>query len=142
MREAILAAAIAVASCGAGVTPAAQLKESVDDYTRSMRWGHVERAAVHVPDAMRSAFIRQKRLAQAQIQIHEYDVRAVEYTQGSDKARVIIVAAWSRPSDPVVHQQMIAQEWRYRERRWELARQYEVQPGPAGTDAVEPRDAL
>ena len=87
--------------CGLGPNPGAQLKESVEDYVRSMRWGHIERAANYVPQALRSQFIRQKRLAQSQLQIHEYEIRAVEYTQGSPRARVIVMAVWSRAADPV-----------------------------------------
>ncbi|MBM4342675.1 MAG: hypothetical protein FJ100_04800 [Deltaproteobacteria bacterium] len=129
-------------ACGLGTTPAAQLKESVEDYVRSIRWGHIERAANYVPEALRAQFIRQKRLAQTQVTIHEYDVRAVEYVQGAPRARVIIAAVWSRPADPVTHQQLLAQEWRLAGRGWEMARQQEVQQLPAHLDVVHPGDAL
>ncbi len=129
-------------ACNLGSTPAAQLKESVEDYVRSVRWGHIERAANYVPEALRAQFIRQKRLAQAQVTIHEYDIRAVEYTQGAPRARVIIAAVWSRPADPVTHQQLLAQEWKLGNRGWEMARQHEVQQLPAHLDVINPGDAL
>ncbi len=138
----LLLAAGVLTACSWTANPAKELKEAVEDYTRAMRWGHVEKAAAYVPDPLRAAFIRQKRMAQAQVQIHEYDVRAVEYTRGADRARVIILAVWSRPTDPVAHQQMIAQEWRYRQLRWEMTHQSDVQQIPVGMDAVEPKDAL
>ena len=128
--------------CGLGPNPGAQLKESVEDYVRSMRWGHIERAANYVPQALRSQFIRQKRLAQSQLQIHEYEIRAVEYTQGSPRARVIVMAVWSRAADPVTHQQLLSQEWRNEGRGWELARQNEVHQLPEGAEVLDLKDAL
>lgn len=146
MKKAVLAAALlwaaTLGACGLGSNPASQLKESVEDYVRAMRWGHVEKAAVYIPDSLRAQFIRQRRLAQAQMQIHEYDIRAVEYTQGAVRARVIVLAVWSRVADPVTHQQLLSQEWRYIDRTWQMAKQSEVQQAPAGMEAVEPKDAL
>ncbi len=138
----VLALCALVCACNLGSTPAAQLKESVEEYVRSIRWGHIERAANYVPEALRAQFIRQKRLAQAQVTIHEYDIRAVEYVQGAKQARVIIAAVWSRPADPVTHQQLLAQDGRLGARGWEMSRQHEVQQLPAHLDVVNPGDAL
>ncbi len=128
--------------CGSAGNPALQLKEAVEEYTRSMRWGHIERAAAYVPDSLRQAWIRQRRQAQAEIQVHEYDIRAVEHTPGSEKARVIVLAVWSRPSDPVTRQQLLAQEWRYRERLWTMVGQTEIKTAPQVQAPLSPSEAF
>lgn len=106
----------------------AALKEAVTEYCTSMRWGNVEKASHYVPDDLREAFVRQKRAAQAQMTIHEYDVRSVDYVVGTDRARIVILAAWSQPADPVVHQDLLAQQWRFRESRWQLLHQEKMEP--------------
>lgn len=137
-----LLAILALLGCSGVQTPQTALKEAVEDYTRSMRWGHVERAATHIPDALRPAWVRQRRLAQAQVQVHEYDIRAVEYNAGDEKARVIVLAVWSRPADPVSHQQLLAQEWRLRTGIWWMTAQYELKAERASEQPVSPSDAL
>lgn len=128
--------------CGSAANPAMQLKEAVEEYTRSMRWGHIERAAAYVPESLRQAWIRQRRQAQAEIQVHEYDIRAVEHTPGTEKARVIVLAVWSRPADPVARQQLLAQEWRYRERLWTMVSQTEMKAVPQLQAPVSPSEAF
>ena len=139
---ATLALGLTVLGCGSAANPAMQLKEAVEEYTRSMRWGHIERAAVYVPESLRKAWIQQRRQAQAEIQVHEYDIRAVEHTAGTDKARVIVLAVWSRPADPVARQQLLAQEWRYRERLWTLLAQTEIKVAPQQQAPVSPAEAF
>ncbi len=134
--------AIGLGGCGSAANPSMQLKDAVEEYTRAMRWGHIERAAAYVPDGLRQAWIRQRRQAQAQIQVHEYDIRAVEYTAGQDKARVIVLAVWSRPADPVARQQMLAQEWRYRNRLWTMVAQREIQASEPAAQPVSPAEAF
>ncbi len=131
-----------VAACSGVQTPAMALKEAVEDYTRSMRWGFVEKAGAHIPDNLRAAWIRQRRIAQSMVTIHEYDIRAVEHVVGTEKARVIVLAVWSRPSDPVTHQEMLAQEWRYRDRNWWMITQYPIKADEPGQAPVKPTDAL
>lgn len=140
MRRLLLALiALTTLSCGATQSRGSSLRESVSDFAGHMRWGRIERAAEHVPDDTRIAFIRQKRLAQAQVQIHEYDVRAVQYKAGTDSARVLIGAVWSRQSDPVTHENLLEQEWRWQDQHWVMARQLEVQ---ASESPIKPGDAL
>lgn len=141
---AAVAAVLAAAAlgCGSAANPAMQLKEAVEEYTRSMRWGHIERAAAYVPESLRQAWIRQRRQAQSEIQVHEYDIRAVEHTPGTEKARVIVLAVWSRPADPVTRQQLLAQEWRYRERLWTMVGQTEIKAAPQLQAPVSPAEAF
>lgn len=124
-----LALAVVLAGCsGSSRNRQAALKEAVTEYCTSMRWGNVEKASHYVPDDLREAFVRQKRAAQAQMTIHEYDVRSVDYVVGSDRARIVIMAEWSQPADPVVHQDLLAQQWRFRESRWQLLHQEKIKP--------------
>jgi hypothetical protein len=130
----------ALPACSTAVNRNTALKEAVTDYVNCVRWGHIERAAAHVPGTQREAFIRHKRVAQAQMQVHEYEVRAVDYVLGADRARVVVYALWSRPSDPVTHPEMQEQAWRWQENHWELTAQKAIQA--ATEQPVEPGDAL
>lgn len=133
---------LALAACSATQTSATTLKEAVEDYTLAMRWGHIERAAAHVADAKRKDWIQQRRMAQAQVQIHEYDIRAVEHVIGTDRARIMVLVAWSRPADPVVHQELLVQDWQRRNGLWTMAGQQPLQMPQGGTTAISPTDAL
>jgi len=136
----LVAASLCLCACGATMANRGQaLRESVQDFAGHMRWGRIERAAEHVPDAKRMQFIQQKRSGQAQLQIHEYDIRAVHYADGADKARVLIAAVWSRQSDPVTHEDLFDQDWRWQDNHWVMARQIEVK---ATEQTVQPSDAL
>ena len=138
---ALLACSLLVACSGATIgTRAGALRESVTRYVDAMRWGRVELAALHVPDEDRDAFIRQKRMAQAQVQIHEYELRGVDHVVGTDRAKVVIAAVWSRPADPVIHNEMVQQEWRWLKDHWAMVSQETVQPGAA--PQMRPGDAL
>jgi hypothetical protein len=138
----LLATQVLVSACSGAQTPQMALKEAVEDYTRSMRWGFVEKAGAHIPDNLRAAWIRQRRIAQSMVTVHEYDIRAVEHVVGTEKARVIVLAVWSRPSDPVAHNEMLAQEWRYRDRNWWMITQYPVKADDPGQEPLKPTDAL
>lgn len=129
-----------VAGCAASPTSqSTALRDAVTDYVNSMRWGHIEKAAKHVPDASREAFLKQKRMAQSQVQLHEYDVRSVDYTVGTPRARVIVFAVWSRPADPVTHNEVLEQSWLWQDAHWQLIAQKAV---PKPDQAIEPGDAL
>lgn len=129
-----------IAGCAASPTSqSTALRDAVTDYVNSMRWGHVERAAKHVPDASRDAFLKQKRMAQSQVQLHEYDVRAVDYTIGTTRAKVVVFAVWSRHADPVTHSEVLEQSWVFRDAHWQLISQKAM---PKADQAVEPGDAL
>ena len=89
LRGACAALVLLACLCGCGATSASRgpaLRESVKDFAEHMRWGRIERAAEHVPEATKMQFIRQKRSAQLQVQIHEYDVKAVQYAGGMTAA--------------------------------------------------------
>ncbi len=142
LRGACAALVLLACLCGCGATSASRgpaLRESVKDFAEHMRWGRIERAAEHVPEATKMQFIRQKRSAQLQVQIHEYDVKAVQYAAGAEQARVLIVAVWSRQTDPVTHEDMFEQDWRWQDNHWVMAKQVEVKPAE---QAVQPSDAL
>lgn len=123
-----LALATGLAGCGTTAqNRQTALKEAVTEYCTAMRWGLIDKASHYIPDDLREAFVKQKRSAQAQMTIHDYEVRSVDYLSGSDRARIIIFAAWSQPSDPVVHEDLLAQHWRFREQRWQLLHQEKLQ---------------
>lgn len=133
---------VILSGCGGAQTRVVALKTAATEYATCMRWGRVECAAAHVPDRLRAAFIAQKRRAQAEIQLHEYEIKAVDHTPGSEQARIVVLAEWSRPADPVIHQELLAQDWRWLENRWQMTEQrpvpVEAQAGPP----IKPGDAL
>lgn len=132
-RQAASVLALALLACagaGCGTTAASRqtaLREAVTEYCTAMRWGNVDKASHYIPDDLRESFLRQKRAAQAQMTIHDYEVRSVDYALGSDRARIVVLAAWSQPADPVVHEDLLAQHWRYRDQRWQLLHQEKIQ---------------
>lgn len=106
---------------------ATNLRSSVSDFARYMRWGQIEKAAEMVPSARRIQFVAQKRAAQNSMIIHEYDIRAVEPDATGERAAVLIAASWSRPNDPVMRTELLAQDWRWTDRHWEMVEQKPVQ---------------
>lgn len=140
LLTALLLASLLV-GCGGMRNHANALRESTTDFARAMRWGQLEQAALHVPDASRAEFIRQKRVARMQMQIHDYEIRTVDHELGSEKARVVVAALWSRAADPVTHEDVFEQDWRWQRTHWVLVRQVPLQaatPGPP----VQPSDGL
>lgn len=111
-------------ACGA--SQATLLRTSVTDFARYMRWGQIEKAAELVPAGRRIAFIGQKRAAQGSMVIHEYDIRVVEPDATGQRARVLIQASWSRPNDPVMRTELLAQDWEWSDRHWQMVEQKPV----------------
>ncbi len=136
----LLLLTIWLASCSSATNRNTALRESVTDYVNCVRWGHVERASLHVPPKQRGEYLRQKRKAQAQMQVHEYEVRAVDYLLGADQARIVVYALWSRPADPVTHAELQEQTWRWQEAHWELTAQKAIQA--AVDQPMQPGDGL
>jgi hypothetical protein len=54
----------------------------------------------------------------------------------------VVLAAWSRPADPVVHQEMMMQSWQRTKGVWALTEQTPLQTPQADAKAVSPTDAL
>lgn len=119
------------AACGSTVNQGKALSESVTDYANCMRWGRVEQAALHVPDAQRASFIRVRRAALAGMQVHDFEVRGVDHATGTGKARVIVAAAWSRPTDPSIRQEVLEQLWRWQDEHWVLVQSQPVERAEA-----------
>jgi hypothetical protein len=124
-------------ACSAPQNQGKALQESVTDYAMSMRWGRIEQAAKHVPDAARSAFIASRRAAAAQMQVHEFDVRGVDYQPGRMQARVVVAAVWSRAADPTIHQEVLEQTWRWQDDHWTLAGSLPMERVDKSFDAKE-----
>ena len=126
MKRALLTLLVLVTACS-GASKASSLKTDVADFARYMRWGMIEKAADLVPSARRISFITQKRAAQANMVIHEYDIRAVEPDATGDGARVLVHATWSRPNDPVMRSELMEQTWKWSERRWQMVEQKPIE---------------
>jgi hypothetical protein len=130
---------LAVVACSASPqTRTTSLRDAVTDYAHALRWGQIERAAIYVPAKSREAFLQQKRRSQGLVQIHEYDVRTVDYVAGADKARIVVLAVWTLPTDPVTHQELLEQTWQF-STGWELVAQKAVQQAEV---KAAPGDAL
>ncbi|MSP90223.1 MAG: hypothetical protein EXR79_00220 [Myxococcales bacterium] len=130
---------LALAACGSTVNQTKALSEAVTDYANCMRWGRVEQAALHVPDAQRATFIRVRRAALAGMQVHDFEVRGVDHAAGAGKARVIVAAAWSRPTDPSIRQEVLEQLWRWEEDHWVL---FHSQPAERADATPKPEEAF
>lgn len=122
-----LATVVALLTGCASASKASSLRTDVSDFARYMRWGQVEKAANHVPSARRITFIAQKRAAQGNMVIHEYDIRAVEPDASGDRARVLVQATWSRPNDPVMRSELMEQTWEWSDRHWQMIEQKPVE---------------
>lgn len=130
---------LAFVACAASPqTRTTSLRDAVNDYAHALRWGQIERAATYVPAKSREAFLQQKRRAQGLVHIHEYDVRTVDYVAGADKARIVVLAVWTLPNDPVTHQELLEQSWQFAA-GWELVAQKTVQQAEV---KAAPGDAL
>ncbi len=125
-RFCLTALLLMIAACS-GAGKASTLKTDVADFARYMRWGMIEKAADLVPSARRISFITQKRSAQANMMIHEYDIRAVEPDATGEHARVLVQATWSRPNDPVMRTELMEQKWEWTERHWQMVEQKPVE---------------
>ncbi len=122
-----LLAALALVTACSGASKATSLKTDVTDFARYMRWGMIEKAAELVPTARRIAFIAQKRSAQGNMVIHEYDIRAVDPDASGERARVLVEATWSRPNDPVMRTELMEQTWEWLDRHWQMVEQKPVE---------------
>ena len=126
---------LALTAACTSASRARSLKSDVSDFARYMRWGMIEKAADLVPLGRRIAFITQKRAAQANMIIHEYDVRMVEPDGLGERARVLVQATWSRQNDPVMRSELLEQTWEWSDRHWELVGQKVVEaPAPSAAD--------
>lgn len=132
-----LVACLVLPACSSA-SKASSLRTDVQDFARYMRWGQVEKAADLVPSAHRIAFIAQKRAAQNNMVIHEYDIRAVDPDIAGDKARVLIAATWSRPNDPVMRSELFEQHWEWTDRHWQMVEQKPVET----PETSSPQDGL
>ena len=135
MRRLGLAALLALALACSGASRASTLKTDVTDFARYMRWGMIEKAAELVPSGRRVTFIAQKRSAQGNMVIHEYDIRAVEPDATGERARVLVEATWSRPNDPVMRTELMEQTWEWLDRHWQMVEQKPVESAaPTASD--------
>lgn len=121
-----MALAIGLPGCAAQSRTTA-LRTSVMDFARHMRWGQVEKAAELVPAARRLQFVAQKRAAQSSMTIHEYDIRSVDPDATGERAVVVVAVAWSRPNDPVMRTDLLAQDWRWQAVGWQMVEQKAMQ---------------
>ncbi len=135
-----LLASLAWTGCSSSASQSTALRDSVTEYCSALRWGQLERAANFIPDTLRDAFLRQKRRAQVEVQIHEYEVRSVNHEAGSGRAKILILAVWSRMADPVTHDEMLEQTWEMAGNHWQMTKQRTVKASEEGP--VEPGDAL
>ncbi len=127
MRRVLLACLVLLAVACSAASKGASLKSEISDFARYMRWGMIEKAANLVPAARRISFIAQKRAAQANMVIHEYDISAVEPEVGGERARVLVQATWSRPNDPVMRTELFEQIWEWSDRHWQMVEQKPVE---------------
>ena len=109
-----------VSACAGARTRRRDLKDAVHSYNVAIRWGHIQKASVHIPPKKRPEFIARKRAALAHMRIHEVNLRNVSVSSDQSAAKVLVQVAFSVGADPIIRTHVVEQQWRYRDEGWLL----------------------
>ena len=109
------------------------LQDAVLSYSTAVRWGHVQKAARHVPEKDKAQFIARKRTVYRRLRVHEVEVRSVHIGAKQQKARVLLAMTFTISGNPVIHHHMIEQTWRHRRGGWVVVKRRRIKRKQAET---------
>lgn len=95
------------------------LRESVDDFSRQLRWGDAQQAAAYLPAKAAETVATQD---DGDIRITAAVVRNVRFLEES-AANVVLAVEWYRQSRGTVHSTTALQTWRWKNKRWTITSQ-------------------
>jgi hypothetical protein len=110
------------------------LEDSMRTYTKMVRWGEFDRAALFVRPELRERFIELGREVEG-IRFTEYDVGPVTFDDEADVARVTVV--YHAYDETTLVEQVIREEQTWKN---EGPRSWTVEPGFEGFAALRRRD--
>ncbi len=116
----VLAAAV-FASCAAAMQgPTEKLNEAVIQLNEGVRWGRLQQVMPRVDPSSQDHFLAAHEEFGGEIQISYYELLSSEIDLEAGKAEVGIALSWYRQSEMIVHQTIIVQLWKRRDRKWLL----------------------
>lgn len=95
------------------------LRESVDDFSRQLRWGDVQQAAAYLPAKAAETVATQD---EGDVRITAAVVRNVRFLEET-AANVVLAVEWYRQSRGTVHSTTALQTWRWKDERWTITSQ-------------------
>ena len=129
----LLVALAMLVGCSPARSQSAELRDSVHGYLNALRWGHIGKAASYIPVDRRAQFLERKRLAMAGVRMHEVEVRNVRFSPAGNRARVVVMLAFTRSNAPVVKRHLVEQRWRWHQRQWQLESRKRQQQSPSSS---------
>ncbi len=110
---------LVLAACGGIPKDGNTLAESVRDYNEGVRWARYSNAAVHVPPALRAAFVDEWDERGKDLKITDYEVVKVDQ-KGSRAAQVEVKMEWYKDTEGKVKETRAVQTWERHGKLWFL----------------------
>lgn len=115
----LVAAALALAACGARPKRATALLDDVRGYHDGIRWEKFAQAAVRLPPPERDAFIEEREALAEDLRIADVELLRVHFVgNGKMRAKVLVRYTWLLDSRGIVHKTWAHEVWARRGKRW------------------------
>ncbi len=130
--RALLVAGLLLAGCGGATS--GDLRATLQEYNKRVRWQAWQRAALHVDPAYRAAWMQQ-RVGAGAVSLTDLQVVGVQPGKDDDEMIVHVAVGWYREPEMTVRTRVWTQTWRLTDGDWMLMAEEVAKVAPANPEA-------
>ena len=129
-RFCVLVALATLISCGASQGRSEKLREAVYYFNEGVRWGRVQDVLSRLDPEAESHFLDMHKDFGKNIQITDYEITSSRIDLDKGTAEIGLKIIWYRLDAMVVHETLLIQHWKEKDRNWVMAGEEFVQGEP------------